>query len=322
MRQIIGIAALMSLCVLIGGGAVSAAAESPSKTLSYHLVNDVPLRYRLTANIYGTVPIMGAQSDSPLTAVLTIVYQLRPKAVLADGSMDIDFKGESADAEIEGIPFPIDPEQAQQLLNQSATLSRTGEILKTKPSAALPFSVTVPGVDPRRLYSLLFPVVFSSKAVKVGDKWAFPSQLISGEGAKVDFTGHLQAPKGKLKNMPEVDEKGFTAPTGKDIHRLGETINVVLQQKLDNEKKPVKDDSKATRTRNGKITGEGIYYFDQNLGYLINGVLNMRADILEKVIGEPANPNEPKELVSKVKVRIVIQLIDAKEIGQAAAEGK
>src|ERR1051325_5880113 len=179
-------AKLLAIALLVIAGL--AIADSPPQPLVYRFKPGKPLKYKLTADIKGSVPILDNPTPVDIEATLTLTYSATPKTLLADGTSDVAVKVENVEAELLKIPIDLDIDKIRKSLNQTITLSRGGVVKKVTGGGPLPFSVSVPGVDPRRLYTLIFPVVFQQRAVKPGDSWTFKSGLISDEAGTVKFT--------------------------------------------------------------------------------------------------------------------------------------
>lgn len=310
------------LCALatIGFGVPATKADAPNRMLAYKLTPGESLRYKLSATIHGSLPLFDSPEPNELNATILIVYIATPKTRLADGTMDVDFKVEKAELEVEKIPFPIEPEQAQQILNQSVSLSSTGEVKKVRNGAPLPFGVSIPGVDPKRLYALLFPIVFQTKPVKAGDTWNFKSELLGGEGTKPVFTATVlpvEAEMSPLSNdSPAKGVTGKSAPknsssvqSNSNTARLREEFEMMVDQKLDADKKPVTGDKPVHRTRTGKINGTGTFLFDETHGRFTSGDVTIDANVREDLVGPPANEDEPKQLLSKINAKVKVELL-------------
>jgi hypothetical protein len=283
--------------------------------LRYQLKPGESLRYRLTADIHGSVPILDSPEPTELNAVVRIVYIATPKTRLADGTSDVEFKVETAELEIEKIPFPIPDDQAQQILNQTISMAQTGEVKKVQGGGALPFGVSIPGVDPKRLYALLFPIVFQESAVKPGDRWSFKSELLGGQGAIPTFSASL-LPAGSSSGAGDKAPKAPVAKAGKgaqaiaghaDSSRLQEDFQMGVDQKLDKDKKPVKDGAAARYTRLGKIEGSGVFEFDRAKGRMDSGTVTIKANVNEDLVGEPDRADQPKRMVTRVEAKVRIQ---------------
>ncbi|MGC8667118.1 MAG: hypothetical protein ACP5VE_03230 [Chthonomonadales bacterium] len=263
------------------------------RVLAYQLVPGKTLRYKLTARIKGTIPLLG--TPTPIdNGVISLVYAATPKTVLADGLSDVELKVESVDVELEGLPVPIGLEDAEKVLNQTVTFSKTGEVKKITGGGPLPFGVSIPGVDPKRLYSLLFPVVFPTAPVKPGDTWPYKSELLGGQRNKPAFTATL---------LPE-DQSGADP----SLARIKTDFSLNVDQNFDGDHKPVADASLAHRTMKGKISGGGILTFDANAGRFTKGQLNIKADISDDLTGKPQTPDEPKQIPSKVDAVVTLEL--------------
>lgn len=286
-------AALLLVQALIG--LTPAPADPGARVLTYHFQSGQTLRYKLTANIQGTFPIADGAAPSNLHAVITLVYLATPRLLLADGSADVDFKVESAEVEVEKIPLPLPVDQVQSILNQSVTFSRTGEVIQVHEGAPLPFNVSIPGVDPKRLYALLFPVVFKEQPVKPGDTWQFKSELLGGEGAKPTFKATL------LPSEPVLPDREV-------LTRIGHKFHMAVNQTVDAEKKPVANGAAPYRSRRGHIHGNGVLQFDPVRGVFTRSDVRITAEITDRLVGKPRTPDEPKELVSKVDAKLTVEL--------------
>jgi hypothetical protein len=274
------------------------AADPGRRVLSYQFQTDEILRYKLTANIQGTFPIADGAAPSNLHAVITLIYQARPRLLLADGSADVDFKVESAEVEVENIPLPLPTDQVQSILNQSVTFSKTGEVLQVHEGAPLPFHMSIPGVDPKRLYVLLFPVVFKDQPVKPGDSWQYKSELLGGEGAKPTFKATILPPDP-------------ASPEQETCTRIGHKFHMAINQTLNAEKKPVTNGTAPHRWRRGHIHGSGTFQFNPMRGVFTQGNVHITAEITDKLVGKPRTPDEPRKLVSKVDAKLMVELLPA-----------
>lgn len=281
---------------------VSSGADTSPQLLSYRWSPDKPLTYKITANIKGSLPILDSPEPVDLKAVLTLVYSATPRAVLKDGSASVEFRVVSADAEIADIPFPIPLEEAQKVLDQKVTIEKTGEVKKVQGGEPLPFSLSIPGVDPKRLYTMLFPIVFPNSPVRPGDTWSYKSELLGEEGSPQFSATLLPA------SAPPPDRRAGDRPDAGAALRLRQNFSMNVDQKLDEEKKPVQSGAEAYRTRKGRIQGSGTYTFHRARGIITSGEVNVSADIVEDLLGEPKTPEEPKKVVSKVNAKVTIEL--------------
>lgn len=311
----------LALGVLLGSGPALAAApaEAPAVQLAYALKPGEPLRYKLTANIHYNGPFQDNPDLVDWHIVINLVYRATPKARLADGTADVDFRAESADVTVEKVPLPLPLKDVQDVLDQTATLSSAGEVKNIVSGKPLPFSMSVPGVDPKRLFLLLFPIVFQPQPVRVGDNWSFQSALLGGEGANATFTATMLPPSDTSKSgrrAPKPD------PAVSSIARLREEFRMAVDQKLDADHKPITDDIAAYRTRQGKIEGNGVFAFDRSRGRFTNGVVNIKADLVDNLVGKPATEDTPKQITSKVDATVTLQLQPPASSGGAATARK
>ncbi len=243
-----------------------------------------------------------------LDATIDIVYKVTPRSLGPDGAAAVDFRIEKAEAELAKIPLPVPFEDAQKVLNRSATFLKTGEVKSVAAAPPLPFGVSIPGVDPQRLYSLICPVVFPERPVKPGDSWEYESELLGSEGSPAKFTATVlesaaeTAPAGKAA-MQKRRPAGTSQP---EIPlRVREEFTMAVDQKLDADKKPIAEGESPRKTRVGQITGSGVMAFSPQRGKLLRGHLTIQARITERFVGDPP-PDEPAEIVTNVKAVVRI----------------
>jgi hypothetical protein len=262
-------------------------ADSAPQPLIYRFKPGKPLKYKLKADIKGTIPIADSITPIDIEATLTLTYIATPKTLLADGTSDVAVRVENAEAELLKIPIDLDLDGIRKALNQTITLSKNGVVKKVTGGGPLPFSVRVPGVDPTRLYTLIFPIVFQSRPVKAGDSWVFKSGLVSDEAARAKFTATV---------LPQQDS----------LNPIREDLTMSIDQKLDKDKKPVTSD--VYRTRKGKIEGSGVLNFDPAAGYFRSGAINLKVNIVEDLLIEPEKPETPKHVETKVDAKVTMEL--------------
>jgi len=228
-----------------------------------------PVYLRLTAKLTGSLPIMQNPEPVDLEGVLRVTYIATPRRTDSDGNTVIRFEVSEADAEVLGIPVSVPMEDAHKVLDRVVTFAPTGEVVRVEKAPPLPFALSIPGVDPQRLYSLLCPIVFPVELVSAGDEWDYNSMLL-----------------GKL--------------------RMAQEFTMEVNQLLGEDKKPVAQGKEPMLSRNGTIQGNGIMVFDPAAGKLLRGHLTIQANITEKVL-QPTATDGPVETVSKVKAVLQIQ---------------
>jgi hypothetical protein len=298
------------LAVFLLFGIYSASFAAPV-LYQYQFKSNHALRYKIIATITGIIPVMNTIPDEDMHAILTVVYDAVPSKVVPGEQATIMFKVQSAEAEIEKIPFPIDPDQASQILNQTVTLSDSGKVLQWQPSGSMPFSITIPGIDPTRFFALLFPIVFPDHGIDPGESWPFKSEFLKGDSSDPDFTATL-LPRMKSDlngEQTDLDHDAFLAPA-KNAPRFAESFQYIVDQKLNNARKPAAGPDDLYMTRKGDISGHGVFAFDKSRGVFTRGVMLLTAKINSTIVGTPTTPEEPKEMDSRVKARVEIALVE------------
>ena len=254
-----------------------------------------PLKYKLSAAIKGKIPLGDAAESNDVTATLNFTYTALPKTRLADGVSDVEFAVSDVAFEVEKFPITVPDDMARKLLNMTVTLANNGEVVKVQSKPGdIPFSISVPGVDPKRPNALLFPIVFQKIPVKVGDTWDYKSELLGGSGTN---------PKFSATYLPAV------GAGSSNNARLKQQFEMAVDQKVNADKKPVTADAEVHRSRTGKIDGDGIYVFDTQKGRVTHGEVTIRANIKDDLVGKPLNEEEPKQLISDVQAKVTIDLV-------------
>src|SRR5579875_2824074 len=92
------------------------------------------------------------------------------------------------------VPFPIELEQAQKALNTSVVLRPDGSIARilTAPNNMVRVNV---GIDLRKLFMIVMPVILPNTAVTLGTSWTSKEGVIGTAPAKVSYTNKLNAMK-------------------------------------------------------------------------------------------------------------------------------
>lgn len=287
---------------LLAGAAGLVPANAAPQRITYRFAADKSATYKVKATIKGSLPLLDNPDPVQLDALLWLTFRSTPKAVLTDGAADVEVTVEAADAEVANIPMPVPLEQAQKLMNKTVTLAATGEVKKASTVKEMPFALSIPGIDPSRLYALLFPVVFPSTPVAPGAEWEYHSELIGGGENPAKFTARI----------PKPDQSGSAKPLGQDVRN---EFTMTVNQKLDERGKPVADGSAPYKTRKGKIQGKGTYEFDMNSGRLLKGTVDIAADLVEEIVGKPLSPDTPTRVPTTIRAQVVVQLQPASRPG-------
>ncbi len=261
--------------------------------MQYRWIPGKTTRLVLRADLSGSMPLLQSTEPVDLEAKLMVVYQVKVLELKPDGQAVVQFRVESADADVAGIPISVPMEDAHKVLDRTVTFAPTGAVIATEAGPPLPFTLSIPGVDPQRLYALVCPVVFPDRGVKVGDTWEYRSELLGTEGAPAQFRARvLRLPSTKPREAREL--------------RVAEEFTMEVDQKLDADKKPPEDGGKVARTRKGNIQGSGVMVFDPKAGSLLRGQMTLQANITETIVGETPT-DEPAETTSKVKAVLRIE---------------
>jgi hypothetical protein len=283
-----------ALVIALAAG-VSAIAAPAAPHLQYRWTANQPSRYRLIAK----VRFAAAGETDPVSASATLVYRVKPQRAAAKGATPLELAYESLDTLLLGQPIAVSDDQARKTLNKHIALAPTGEVVQAPkpPTGKIDF---IPGVQPDRLYALLFPVVFPNRSVKPGDTWTYRSALLGTDAAPAPFTAQVAG---------TVSSRGLVEVR----MQFGMDVNVAMNK----DGKPVAEGEPAILTRKGRIDGSGRCFFDSVRGRLDHGSLSLKADITEtRVTAKPEAP--PETIQNRVDATISIALMP----NRPAAAGK
>ncbi len=262
------------------------------RVLTYRWPQGATLRYKIEAKASGRLPSF--ETTEPI--VLEMAYAATAKARSANGTTPVDFRVLSAEVALGPLPYEVPQDQARKLFDQSVALKPTGEVASAKDSAPLPFSLSIPGLDPKQLHTLIVPVVFPATALKPGDEWTFQSAFL-GKDAAAPFKAVLVS----YETVPQ----GKSTPA-KTIAVIRTEFGMEIDQKLGADKKPAEKPEDIDRTRKGKITGSGLFRFDVGAGRLARGQVTVDANIGEDRLGKLESPDEPRHIDTVVHAVVTV----------------
>ena len=271
---------------------VAPAFGGPSAPLRYRWKPGEVVRYRITARITGSMPLF--QSPEPIDLDATLRTVFRARVIAADAqSATLAVGVESADAEVANIPLSVPMEQVQKIISLTVRLAANGDVTNVTGGEPLPFDLAIPGVDPKRLYALMFPVVFPDGPPKKGEEWDFASELLGGKGSAASFRATLKSIGQQGSGGPVLVGTRFAMP--------------VDQQVPAKEARPGEIGSPA-KDRKGEIEGEGSFRYSSGGARLRQGQVEIRANLVERLLGPAPAPEAPTETRTKITARIDVRL--------------
>lgn len=288
----LSIVSLLGLFLVCGARPWAAAAGVP---LAYKWKTGSVLRYKLKADLKGSLPLFGNPEPVQLEGTLTFGYQAKVLQVKPDGSADVALRADSAEALIAGIPISVPDADVHKILDQTVTFSRTGEVLSRTDVKPLNIGVTIPGVDPQRLYTLLVPIVFPPTAPAANDQWDFKSDLLGAEGNPAPF-------RATLSSVPVAG----VAPRQAVV---GSTFHMDVLRRTDVAGKEVQGTEGAVRERKGGIDGTGKTTFDVDRGLMKRSEVKLVARMTDTRLVESTDPNDPKQVAINIDANIVAELL-------------
>ncbi|HLI47083.1 MAG TPA: hypothetical protein VKV18_00105 [Chthonomonas sp.] len=175
--------------------------------LTYALQPGSVQHYLVTAYFDGHFPPFDQPGDPPVHLLAHMEYVAHVGQPQQDG-LPVDFTVTQVDMQLlqkevpigakidpkQTVPFPIELEQAQKALNTSVVLRPDGSIARilTAPNNMVRVNV---GIDLRKLFMIVMPVILPNTAVTLGTSWTSKEGVIGTAPAKVSYTNKLNAMK-------------------------------------------------------------------------------------------------------------------------------
>lgn len=193
----------------------SSAPAATGPLLTYALQPGSVMHYLVTAYFDGHFPPFDQPGDPPVHLLAHMEYVAHVGQPQQDG-LPVDFTVTKVDMQLlqkevpigakvdpkQVVPFPIELEQAQKALNTSVVLRPDGSIARilTAPNNMVRVNV---GIDLRKLFMIVMPVILPNSAVTLGMSWTSKEGVIGTAPAQVAYTNKLSAmqPDGANLNL-------------------------------------------------------------------------------------------------------------------------
>lgn len=167
---------LLIFAVLVWQTCVTAQPEGSAQLFRYRFAAENPLRYQVSAQISGTLPLFGGLPVEKMLLEMTLVLGVRQ--VRSDGNIELSMDVESFKAEMDGQPLPLPIERLRSSLRAiSYVVTPWGEVVEHKGTAVLPFSLPIPGLELSQLPLLVVQLVFPKEAILPGHEWNYSRKM-------------------------------------------------------------------------------------------------------------------------------------------------
>ncbi len=251
-------------CVLGVCFAGGAPGQTKPVRLEYGFETGKVYHYRVVALFSGQIPKLSEPgSDAHIKAELYYSAKILKKDA-AGTSVSFTVEAESLsfltkepgpDGKIspdDELPFPLPLAQVQGFLNVTALLKNNGAIASVSGGDNGPIKIDV-GVDLRKLFILMLPVVFTDSAVHPDSTWSFDEGFLGKKAGRTTYTG-------KLDGSRKVGEK--------TIFTVSQVGKSTVSDHIDKEGNSTADAKVQVGTITGEVSAAGSMQFaaDRNVG--------------------------------------------------------
>lgn len=251
----------------------------------------------IKAELYYSVTVMkqDAKGTSAAFAVEGENLSFLAKEPGSDGKINPD----------DELPFPLPLAQVQSYLNVTALLRPDGSIAEVTGGNNDPVKIDV-GVDLRKLFVLMLPIVFPDHAVKPGLTWKFDEGFLGKKRGRTTYTGKWD---------------GIREDANRVVFQVSQTAKSTVSDKIDKEGNSTADAKLQVGSITGDISATGSMDFGVSVpvagggaaksgsyaGRLVSGSMNLSVS-LKRIMPDPDHPDKTKTDPITVRGRMAVQL--------------
>ena len=307
-------------------------AAPKSARMAYDFKVGETRRFKVTGLFTGHFPPFAQPGSAPVNLLAELVYAATVKSQDAKGA-EVAFTVEAADINIlqkdpgpdgkidpnEELPFPLPLSDVKNSLDVVALMKRDGSVAEIRNGSGKGVAVKINfGIDPRKLFLLIFPVTFPDRALAANDTWTFDDGLLGHNPGKTTYSARIDGVTPGKKMME---------------YRVGEEVNSTVDDKIDKEGNPAQKPEDAVGNISGTVTATGnVSFLAPTMtaaqagrvggGRVTQGKINLTV-ALKRTLPDPDQPDKQQEVPIDVKARLTVQEIpQKKKVASAAKNAK
>ncbi len=285
---------VLTLIAAVGVCLASVAQQAPTEPSAhlfrYRFEPGVPVKYRMNAQMAGTLPLFGGLPVEKVVLDMTVV--LKVQKVRPDGNAELGIDVETFKAEMDGqaLPLPVD-----RLRNSVRSLlfvvTPQGDVVERKGASALPFNIPIPGIEASQLPLMVLQLVFPQEPLSVEQEWSYSRAMTT---------------------LPGDTPAQFTARRLREevVHNLTTSL---FQQKMrwsrsfkaDIFDLPTTDESLMVKQIEQTVSGDAQIWFERNEGRLVKAVMDAQYEQRVRLL----NPDETASQLAPARLTARVQII-------------
>lgn len=265
------------------------AQQSPAELFRYRFEPNTQVKYRVNAQMSGTLPLFGGLPVEKVVLDMTVVLKVR--SVRTDGNAELGIDIEAFKAEMDGqtLPLPLD-RLRDSMRNLVYVVNAQGEVLERKGSGVLPLNLPIPGVEASQIPLLVLQLAFPKEPITTDQEWHYTRAMTT---APTDPPATFSARWLKQEQV-----------NGSSASLFSQKMQWNRAFKADIFDLPTTDESLMVKQIKQAVTGEAQIWFDQARGGLVKAVVNAQFEQQSRLLNpsETSPTPEPVRLTAKVQI--------------------
>jgi hypothetical protein len=286
-RLVLTLMAVLGVC--LASVAQQAPTEPSAQLFRYRFEPGVPMKYRVNAQMSGTLPLFGGLPVEKVVLDMTVV--LKVQKVRPDGNAELGIDVETFKAEMDGqaLPLPVDRLRSS-VRSLLFVVTPQGEVVERKGASALPFNIPIPGIEASQLPLLVLQLVFPRESLSVEQEWSYSRAMTTVPGdTPAQFTARW---------LKEETVNSLTASLFHQKMRWSRSF------KADIFDLPTTDENLMVKQIEQTVNGDAQIWFGRNDGRLIKAVMDAQYEQRVRLLnpGESASQPAPARLTARVQI--------------------
>ncbi|MGC8785269.1 MAG: hypothetical protein ACP5RN_12900 [Armatimonadota bacterium] len=281
--------AVVGLLVHTTAVAQQAPAQATSQLFRYRFEPNTQAKYRVNAQMTGTLPLFGGLPVEKVVMDMTVVLKVR--RVRSDGNAELGIDVETFKAEMDGQALPLPVDRLRSSVSDLVIVATPqGEVVERKGGGAMPFNIPLPGIEVSQLPLLVLQLVFPKEPLSADQEWSYSR---------------------KMTTLPDDAPAQFTARWVRDEVVNGLESSLFSQKmrwsrvfKADIFDLPTTDESLMVKQIKQDVSGEAQVWFSRADGRLVKAVMEAQYEQNTRLLnpGESATQPAPVRLTAKVQI--------------------
>ena len=286
-RLVLTLMAVLGVC--LASAAQQAPTEPSAQLFRYRFEPGVPMKYRVNAQMSGTLPLFGGLPVEKVVLDMTVVLKVQKVRPDANAELGIDVETFKAEMDGQALPLPADRLRAS-VRSLVFVVTPQGEVVERKGASALPFHIPIPGIEASQLPLIVLQLVFPQEPLSVEQEWRYSRAMTTLPGDRpAQFTARW---------LREEAVNNLTTSLFQQKMRWSRSF------KADIFDLPTTDESLMVKQIEQTVSGDAQIWFERNEGRLVKAVMDAQYEQRVRLLnpGETASQLAPARLTARVQI--------------------